>query len=338
MKKFLLFVYIVCWSSSGMGQIVLDQNDLPQNGDSQLDVVLSEMQSSTVSPGGSGSNQTWDFSFLIDNWQHAEGDYLNPSNTPNGSFFPTATLACVHDETTHEYFISDNNGMRNLGYDIDGEILTFDQSSYKIPLITYGNSIEHSSSYRYNILSANTYDVIHIDFISTADAWGTITTPAGTVNALRIYTTETYYDSSYVNGVGIQNSMIPGSYYYEWFTKNLGWPVLTIKYNTYIDDSDFKYVSYSSDLSGASTVTDLSQKKQIQIFPNPANDKITLNLSNINESDITLTIFNIMGIKVLSESISQNREVVNLNGICPGIYTIQIKSNNFEEKQILIVQ
>jgi hypothetical protein len=132
--------------------------------------------------------------------------------------------------------------------------------------------------------------------------------------------------------------MIPGSYYYEWFTKNLGWPVLTIKYNTYIDDSDFKYVSYSSDLSGASTVTDLSQKKQIQIFPNPANDKITLNLSNINESDITLTIFNIMGIKVLSESISQNREVVNLNGICPGIYTIQIKSNNFEEKQILIVQ
>lgn len=338
MKTLLLLSLFISSAMFGMGQIVLDQTDLPQVGDSQLDIVLDSSQSSTVSPGGSGANQIWDFTFLIDNWQQAEGDYVNPAFTPNTSSFPTATVSSVHDLTNYVYYISDVNGMRILGYDIDGEITLWDQPPCNFPIVAYGNTMQHTARLKYNISSATTYNVLHIDLSSTADAWGAISTPAGTVNALRVYTTETDYDSSYVNGVGTQNSVNSGKYYYNWFTKGLGWPVLTISYKSIFGDPDYKEVRYASDLSTATSMVDEAGINKMRVYPNPATEQIVLNLDHIGSSELTLNIFNVMGKIVFSEPIAKNGQVVGLNGLRPGIYTVEIRSDDWCGKQILIVQ
>lgn len=338
MKKLLVSSIIICLAILGMGQIVLNQTDLPQFGDSQLDVVLDSSQSSTVSPGGLGGNQVWDFSFLIDNWQQAEGDYVDPSTTPNAASFPTASIASVHDLTNYVYYISDINGLSILGYDVEGDIIFWDQPLCNFPILAYGNSVQHTARLKYNIVSSVTYDVMHIGLTSTADAWGTITTPAGTVNAIRVYTTETDYDSSYVNGVGTQNSVSPGKYYYDWFTKGLGWPVLTISYQGVFGDPDYKEVRYSSDLSTATSIVAPESKNKILIYPNPATYQIELKLDNCNTSELTLSINNVVGEMVVSESNVQSGQIVSLNGLCAGIYTVEIKSNNWCEKQMLIIE
>jgi len=338
MKTLLLLSLFVSWAFFSMGQIVLDQTDLPQVGDSQLDIVLDSSQTSTVSPGGSGANQVWDFTYLIDNWQQAEGEYVNPAFTPNTASFPTATVSSVHDLTNYVYYIADVNGLRILGYDIDNEITHWDQPLCNFPIVAYGNTMQHAARLKYNILSATTYDVLYIDLSSTADAWGAISTPAGTVNALRVYTTETDYDSSYVNGVGTQNSVTPGKYYYNWYAKGLGWPVLTISYKSIFGDPDYKEVRYASDLSTATRIDDDNEINEMLVFPNPASGEIVLNLSNSNASELTLNIYNVMGDKVLTESAAQNGQVVSLNGLCAGIYTVVITSPEWFEKQMLIVQ
>jgi hypothetical protein len=65
----------------------------------------------------------------------------------------------------------------------------------------------------------------------------------------------------------------------------------------------------------------------IQLFPNPANDKITMNLPN-NESNCSVRVINSSGILVKYKESVVDNEQINLADLSKGIYLIEIIYNN----------
>lgn len=262
-------------------QVILTTSDLPQVGDVQVFKKLDSTLSVPVTPGLSGPGQTWNFSSL--NGLLDTNYYVNPSSTPNGSMFPSSNIAIIYTESSgnrYEFGLNTLTGNKALGFD-DPPVTVLDLQPYSFPLLTYGNSVNHSLRARFNVIDANNYDALFVQFNSAADAWGTITTPSGTVNVLRIYTTETVYDSSYVGGIGSQNSVTTGNYYYKWYTQNLGWPVLEISKGV-LSEPNYKTVKYANDLSSVPTgVVETFTNNQLILFPNPASNTVTISTRSI---------------------------------------------------------
>ena len=108
------------------------------------------------------------------------------------------------------------------------------------------------------------------------------------------------------------------SYYY---TSNLA---------VYFDD--FRIESYSN-----SSGIDNIEINSYSVFPNPASEIVTLNTGNLNYTDLSVRIYNIVGKLVLSETLQQNQQQINIGDLYNGIYIIEIKSKEWTGKQKLII-
>lgn len=74
------------------------------------------------------------------------------------------------------------------------------------------------------------------------------------------------------------------------------------------------------------------------IYPNPATDIITLNINNINNDELTINIYNVIGSLVKSEILKQNKSQIYIGDLNNGSYIVEVKSKEYTEKQKLIIQ
>ena len=75
--------------------------------------------------------------------------------------------------------------------------------------------------------------------------------------------------------------------------------------------------------------------QQIKIFPNPANDVLTLNTGNLK--NIQLELFDISGRKLFQQKVSYSQENVDVSSFANGVYICTITSNNQTVKREKIV-
>ncbi|MDD2306796.1 MAG: T9SS type A sorting domain-containing protein [Prolixibacteraceae bacterium] len=305
-------------------QIVLNNNDLPKTGDAQISVMVDSIQSINILPGGKGENIFWDFSYLSGEESDAQ-KWVSATATTNYSKFPLAVLAInkactkVHSHVTHtdietcknDFYIKNENGLFYYGSDVQ-EISKYSIPRPIFPILKYGDSIKNESRLIY-YSSGYTQKVLHVTGYSKADAWGTIKTPKGTVNTIRIFTSETVYDSIYTDGSAILKSKTEGNYYYNWYTRELGFPVLQISKGILSQNSNYQTVEYASKLT--SVITGIEEvpenQKFVTVYPNPFNDKATLKIHpDFNGEKYTLLIFDIYGRIILKKEDNIESEVV----------------------------
>jgi hypothetical protein len=331
MKKILRTLVAFSCPFVHTAQISLDQSDLPQIGDTQIVTKLDSAQSSPVLPGPSGANQVWNFSTLSGFLDTSY--FIDPSTTPNFSFFPGATLAEGNGGGKFIYYSAAGAGMSIVGFD-ENQLIALDQLPLEFPVLTYGATVNHTARGLFNVVSSATYDAFTAQLSSTADAWGTITTPAGTVSALRVYTTETTYDSSYVNGVGTQNSTTTGHYYYKWYAKNLGWPVLQIAKGSF-SEPNFQQVFFANDLSSVTGIKNPETAPDFKMYPNPTSGKIFAD----GREFVSLEIYSVCGKKIYEKTKSGQETVIelDLSGLPKGIYFAKIRSGSGVHTQKIIL-
>ena len=305
-------------------QIVLNDNDLPKTGDAQISTMVDSIQSINILPGEKGENIFWDFSDLSGN-ESDEQKWVSATSATNYSKFPLAILAInkectkVHSHVTHtdnetcknDFYIKNENGLFYYGSDVQG-ISKYSIPRSIFPVLKYGDSIKNESRLIY-YSTGYTQKVLHVTGYSKADAWGTIKTPAGTVNTIRIFTSETVYDSIYTDGSAILKSKTEGNYYYNWYTRELGFPVLQISKGILSQNSNYQTVEYASKLTSVATGIEEVPENQkfVTVYPNPFNDKATLKIhSDFNGEKYTLLIFDIYGRIVLRKEDNIESEVV----------------------------
>jgi hypothetical protein len=316
MKKILLLAnFTLAVGFCAQSQIVLNTSDLPQVGDVQ---VYRKIDSTSTNPGTSGANQTWNFSSLMGALD--TNYYVLPSSTPNGASFPTANL-CIVRQTGNNFMYCANGaaGTKVVGFDDNPGVINLDIEGFEFPILAYGNSVTHDFRARMNIVSANTYDAIFVHHVSTADAWGTITTPSGSISVIRVHTVETSYDSSYVSGTGTQLGTSTG-YYYRWYAKNIGWPVMEIAKGV-MGEPDFERTFYANDLTVG--VNEM-HTATATVYPNPFTSQFTVS-TTARLSNATLKVYNSTGQEVYTQqNCSGTNIIIAAENLPAGSYICKI--------------
>lgn len=82
------------------------------------------------------------------------------------------------------------------------------------------------------------------------------------------------------------------------------------------------------------------KKNAIQLYPNPASDKLFLNFNSYDVQSYQLEIFDLIGSKKISEKIETNSKIteIKLNDLEPGTYMLVIKSKEKNSTNTFIFQ
>jgi hypothetical protein len=81
---------------------------------------------------------------------------------------------------------------------------------------------------------------------------------------------------------------------------------------------------------------DLREDKMITIFPNPAHDKININLSHkISVADFTIT--DNLGTEIFHATLTQPNNAIPISQIIPGIYIYKLKSGQFTKQDKIVI-
>jgi hypothetical protein len=334
-------------------QIVLNDNDLPKSNDTQISIRVDSILAISALPGNKGENVSWDFS----NLSGKESDTLNwisATKTTNYSKFPLAALAlkkaCTkfHSHVTHtdietcknDFYIVNANGLSYYGSDVQG-ITKYAIPRNIFPLLKYGDSIKNESRFIY-YSAGYTQKVLHVKGYSKADAWGTIKTPVGSVSAIRIFTSEIVYDSTYTSGIATLKSKTEGNYYYKWYTKGLGYPVLQMSKGILSQNSNYQTIEYAAKLKSVTTGLENISTNQASatIYPNPFKDRATLRLSsNFNPEKYTLSIFDMYGRLIFTKGNNTGNEIIiERNNMQQGTYFYHLSDKNININGKFVIQ
>jgi hypothetical protein len=173
-----------------------------------------------------------------------------------------------------------------------------------------------------------------------ADAWGTITTPAGVFeNVLRLKTTRNEIDSMWMDDMFLWRTVTLFKDY-EWYTSNSRSPVfaITISSSALVNDT----ISYFS--TGMTNIENFSQQTGLlKVYPNPAYDFIKLYYSPLASDQFTYSLTDLTGRKFVCEeaksSSAFNQEYrIDLKGFSPGIYFITVTDGNKSSSQKVLIR
>ncbi len=183
-------------SMSLPAQVVLEHDDFPMPG--QIWVNASDTMVSTVDVGMPGANQSWTFTGLDTNLVETLF-FVEPDTTPWVAAFPDADIALGFPGIGYSYLSLTDSAAATLGIaGIDpsglfGEefvVAYEDPETVAVFPAQMGTAFTDTSAYQITIVGNGIdFDSARIKTVRlrtvTYDAWGTLTTPAGTVEALR---------------------------------------------------------------------------------------------------------------------------------------------------------
>jgi hypothetical protein len=346
MKAILTFCMATMMIASSMGQITLDIGDLPQPGMVQVSVKVDSTQGGNLSPGASGANILWDYSNLNPCCGNLQASYdtvvwVNHATTSNAGYFPLSNIAqkercfTYHSHITHQnetkcyftHYILESIGLLYYGFEEPTNVI-LDAYWNVFPLLAYGDSLVNFARIHIPV-SNDTTRVYHIISKSVADGWGTIITPDTTVQVIRIITTEKVYDTLYVNDVITDVHVYLDNYYYRWYAKKTGFPILEINKGFQKQQQPFfQQVRYSTHRYSPTGINENNLSKDIHIFPNPFSSVVTLRLDD-GRTLLSFAIYNSIGRKVITnENVSENKIIINGEMMPAGIYFYSVILNN----------
>jgi len=188
------------------------------------------------------------------------------------------------------------------------------------PFAFNGNFTDsYFSSYEYKGMLTHRRGTITVN----ADAWGTVTTPEGTYNALRVKSIRDEVDSVWISGFFISATLTTLTDY-GWYTTSSKIPVFAL---TVIETAQ------TSDTVGYYSTQTIGVPEQsiagacFSIYPNPATDFITVVFKNNVSAGTKIRVLNQLGQEVkriTAGSLTGETLQIDLDGLTPGVYFIRI--------------
>lgn len=351
--KYLIPV-LLFWSFNSIAQISITSSQFPTTGDTMRMSVAQLDQS--IDYQTTGPNQNWDFSALVLDSQRVN-DYRPVTETSSfsqlyfGAFAPSSYRASYYTKALDFPITS---AMSGLPISIDniiqftklnadsltnvGFAVTFSgtevpvksdtiEKVYDFPL----NFQDSWTSHGFTALDMNPlYDIKfkqHRYRVSQVDGWGTINTPFGSFDALRIHHTIYETDSIYIAFDTLPGTWtvipVPTQNQYEWLSNTEKDPILRIS---------------TSDLQGFETVTNITyrdfyhdpplalnalKEDGFSIFPNPVQDHLYIT-SPVKIERVQL--FSCEGKLIRSEVLNAQTGMISTQDLEPGVYQLVLES------------
>lgn len=287
-----------------------------------------------VTEGASGAAVTWDFSTLVDIGTQT-GTWIAPGSTPYASSFPTSNIALDGGGGNYVYYSSTASGFGNCG-------------AYMNTVTQYYDDMEEII--RYPFTFNDTYvDNLACTFVSggtwyrtgtitvTADGYGTLILPWGTVNnVLRLHLVEDYEDSTagwtVEYDVDMYKWLVPGTKYFlhEQTTMVID-QTTTQKSGTFLDQLSIGIDNYIP-LEGG-----------LKVYPNPLRTTSHISFQMGNTARVNIRLFDLLGqqLKTIVEEelpAGNHRIGFDAHGLPNGIYILQKEVGGMIESERIIVE
>ncbi|NOX85609.1 MAG: T9SS type A sorting domain-containing protein [Chlorobi bacterium] len=292
-------------------QITIDQNDMPSPGDTIRKSLAMNFENYDFE--ATGEDYTWDFSGLIPLSQSVD-TFKSVSETPliylffflgyanlasplfsdTSSFveFPMTDVYSFYDNKSSGYYYS-GFAATLYGFPVPFKYSEKDRI-YSFPM-NYGDMDSSSSGLAYEIPGMG-YIKIQKKRVNTVDGWGTLITPYGTFEVLRLKSEVDEYDSIFLDTLNMGVPLNRQYTEYKWLTKNGKISVLEVN-----DDYLNFFVYYVDSIRQVSL--DVPDNPGFEgpvanVYPNPVHDRFTLSLNIINSGETTIGLYDIRGVKI----------------------------------------
>lgn len=359
MKKLLLLSTLI--SPFCFSQIVLNENHFPIAEDL---IIYSTLTDGGIDYLSTGANYTWDFSSLVPTSQEAtdcrpvsEASALgnlffgNFAAIPyKASYFNEYKDFALNNEASPVtiedvslYSKSTSTTLNSVGYEfyIDGQGLAVKsdtiETRYFFPLL-YGDSY---SSRGFTKADFNPiYDAKwrqHRLRETEVDGWGSITTPYGTFDVLRIHHKITESDSIYyamdTSGGFWFEVPVPVAHEYEWRAVEEKEAILRIKTSIIAGNEAVTGVEYRDNYNGLGIS---EQELIVGIYPNPTQGKLIVEVS---EPISNLLVYGMNGQLLIEQKVGLITQTeINSDNLQPGIYLLEIETSKGKNCQRFIKQ
>ncbi len=319
MKKIIFTIVAICLIVTGLKAqpVITYSGNASQIGDSY---EFSGADGS-FDPGPDGANQNWDFSGISSSYSYTV-TVVSPASTPFAPDFPESNTAFHYtgDNESFSYAEITTSEMLNdgMGFDPGGsnEYIIHYTDAVKNMEYPFSYTGSYTDSY-YTAYTLNGVDIHeHGNVTVTADAWGSVSTPAGVYNnTLRVKSEYTYTDSVFMMGTFI--SATTNSYTdYEWYTATSHTAVISISVS-----GDGSSVSYRSDGVGIDEQTGF--QCQMYIYPNPATNRINVEFPGKMSNNTEVFICNLAGKQVVQGIKTGNKYSSDISALPSGEYIIK---------------
>lgn len=342
-------------------QITIDENDINKTFGTVWTMFQADDDSLAINvnlgtPGGPN------------NWQFDPSDFpagdtvdytiVDPASTPWGNEFPNSDHVWNFLEPENNFNVFSFTEASSNGYLHHSAVFQVGANEFKVIFSNPRKLLEFpatlGTTWTENYIVIPLFDpanatVDSTSSVSTVDAWGTITTPLGTFDCLRVRVDETEISLDYDNGVVVATDTTT-EINYLFYTENGGYfaeiSSLDNETNpnfTTASDITFRMQNVTVGIEENSNLK-LSTFDLAQNFPNPFNPSTQISYSLSKPNFVNLTVFNEIGqeVKVLKNGF-QNAGNFNLNfdasKLSSGTYFYKIKvGNQSKTKKMLLIK
>jgi len=358
MKKLIIYLFVtIFFVPITYSQIIIDDNDMPNVDDT---IRTSTALFTTGDYTSTGANFTWDFSDLYSLNQTVDtfvSIYSTPlvynlvflypfvatiaTEQPDFDLIPTMNLTNVYNfykETSSEY------AMVGYGAYISGVPVPVKYDNpdvlYNFP-VTYG-AVDSSTSFFSQALPTLGFFSELKKRTNTVDGWGTLTTPYGTFQTVRIKSEITLVDSIYIDAIGFGFNIPSTSTEYKWLGDGFGLPLLQIDVSGFT--TNITYIDSARSMFNPGFQDNEPKRELFTVFPNPASDLITVNFRLAEMSDVEIGLYSINGEKIdeyKSEKMNEGNHNIDINlsknNVKSGVYIVNFTVNGLNYTKRLIV-
>jgi hypothetical protein len=342
MKTIIQLLTIILFVSQSVAQITLTSSNNPAPGDVDF---YSSCDTTNISPGNAGINQTWNFTSLT-RLDSTTVSFVSASSTIYAGQFPGSNIASTSDMTDYNFFTTSETGILINGN--AGPGLTANYSDPQLFMqypFNFNSNVTDNFAANFTSGSFETYRTGTTTI--SGDAWGTINLPSGSFpNALRVKYVIVTNDSSNT-GVVLTSTLTS----YNWFAAGRKFPVFEIIYINYLVNGfplgSEKVVNYSTNSTiGISNISTISPGKYdlSQNYPNPFNPVTTIRFEISEPGIVSLKIFNNLGREVSTlvngrMNAGSYKYDFDASGLTSGVYYYTLKVNEFTEtKKMFLVK
>jgi len=333
-------------SYTGLSQITIDQNDMPQEGDTIR--LSSSIDFGNINFEETGNDFEWDFSGLTFLTQRVD-TFVSISQTPwiyQLVFLLSANLASPGQDFDQlpgfavtdyfNYYKNSSSQYKSVGFGVTLNSIPipnkFDDPDviFRFPL-SVGDVDSSLSNYDLGLPGIGYYGGWK-KRVNTVDGWGELTTPYGTFETIRIKSDIIQYDSLYIDSLGFGFPIERIFTEYKWLGKNFGLPLCIV-----VDDGLLPTIEYLD--SARTLITDISPLEfpgtELTISPNPFDQNLKLDFFLTEDALVDVSLYGIDGSKIADiynrflpqSSIVQS---ISFNNLAQpkGIYLIRVKIND----------